>query len=53
VFQRPFVSPPPQVPQHGAVRHRVHGLTWPVQLEAPPPVELSAEPAAEAPPEQT
>jgi len=44
VFQRPFVSPPPQVAQHGAVRHRVHGLQQPLSLEAPtnPPDEPAA-----------
>jgi NADH-quinone oxidoreductase subunit B len=52
VFQRPFVSPPAHVVQHGAIRHRVHGLKQPIQLEVPAVVEAS-EPATEPPTEST
>ncbi|MDX6226781.1 MAG: NADH-quinone oxidoreductase subunit [Frankiales bacterium] len=47
VFRRPFVSPPPQVPQHGAVRHRVHGLPQPIRPAS------SVDPATELPTDST
>ena len=40
VFTRPFVSPPQALHEQGPVRHRVHGLQRPLQLE-PPVVEES------------